>query len=296
VRETAAWLSRWRPRLAEATGRPARFAWFLRMDPQVEECYGSAGHVARVHADVIAAAQEAGDEIGLHPHPWRFDEARGAWVHDAADPAWVTRVVDTSFRAYREAFGRDCASVRFGSRWLDGATWSRLEGLGVRHDLTVEPGFSGTIGIPEDEVALGAWPDGRDAPNVPYRTDAARFPRASRGAGGPWEIPLACGRVARGTVAGWIARLRGTVPPRRLANLGSGRWLLGPTTPPSEFVPLLDWALRRARRPIAFAIRTDQVLDAATARSMDENLRAVAEHPLARDVEFATPAEAVRGR
>src|SRR5688572_31113353 len=39
---TPGMLERWRRRLSRATARPARFSWFLRLDPQIAELYGTA--------------------------------------------------------------------------------------------------------------------------------------------------------------------------------------------------------------------------------------------------------------
>ena len=41
-REAHAHLERLREGLAERTGAPARFAWFLRADPQIRETWGRA--------------------------------------------------------------------------------------------------------------------------------------------------------------------------------------------------------------------------------------------------------------
>lgn len=56
---------------ATATGAPVAFTWFLRMDPQVADAWGSAGWVAETYRAELAALTESGDELALHPHTYR---------------------------------------------------------------------------------------------------------------------------------------------------------------------------------------------------------------------------------
>src|SRR5512137_482975 len=69
-----------RSRLSAATGIPARYAWFLRMDPQVAVAYGSPDWAVRRYAPQFDALRLAGDEMGLHPHAWRWVDERSTWV------------------------------------------------------------------------------------------------------------------------------------------------------------------------------------------------------------------------
>ena len=57
--------------LAVATGRPVRFDWFLRMDPQIAEAYGSAAWVVDRFGADLARLRSEGDLVGLHPHALR---------------------------------------------------------------------------------------------------------------------------------------------------------------------------------------------------------------------------------
>ena len=78
--ETASLFSEIRPRLEEATGAPARYSWFFRMDPQVKHTYGAAGWVATRYREAIGKLESAGDELGLHTHAWRWDEGSRRWT------------------------------------------------------------------------------------------------------------------------------------------------------------------------------------------------------------------------
>src|SRR4030095_6131268 len=105
-----------RPRIEALTCARAHFSWFLRMDPQVAEPYGSATWVVdtyRAHMDEI---QRAGDEIGVHPHPYRWLERERAWLQDFGDQPWVEDCLAISLEAFATAFGRPCRSLRFRAR------------------------------------------------------------------------------------------------------------------------------------------------------------------------------------
>src|SRR4051794_9843868 len=70
----------YRPRLEAATRLPAHFTWFLRMDPQVGELHGRQDWGAIAFGAELQKLQEAGDEIGLHIHPWRRCARDGRWI------------------------------------------------------------------------------------------------------------------------------------------------------------------------------------------------------------------------
>src|SRR5262245_43187790 len=91
--ETWKYFARLRPSLVLATQSPARLNWYLRMDPQISRVYGSAGWAATRYREFFAEMQAAGDEIGLHPHAWRWDEPGQKWVSDFASQEWIEHCV-----------------------------------------------------------------------------------------------------------------------------------------------------------------------------------------------------------
>ncbi len=179
-----------RAHLAQSTGAPAALTWFLRMDPQVAETWGSPGWVAETHADALARLAAAGDEFGIHTHTWRWDEQADAWLADYEDEAWAEHCLSMGLAAFESAFDRPCLSHRGGDHFLCGSMLSRLEAAGVLTDLTIEPGWP-PVGPPGGEPAAGSLPDFRSVPRKPYRSTPASFPVPGDGnADGPLLIPL----------------------------------------------------------------------------------------------------------
>jgi hypothetical protein len=109
--------------------------------------------------------QRARDEIGLHTHAWRWDDAAREWISDFADQNWIEHCVRQSFEHYPRCFNRPCRSFRFGDRWLNQQTAELIERLGARFDLTIEPGWKPEALL---ESFTGDQPDYSRAPRQPY--------------------------------------------------------------------------------------------------------------------------------
>src|SRR5712692_222548 len=69
---TQRYLTDLRPRLEDRSEAPARYGWFLRMDPQIAEAYGSATWVVDRYGRHLDEVLRHGDEVGLHPHMYRW--------------------------------------------------------------------------------------------------------------------------------------------------------------------------------------------------------------------------------
>jgi hypothetical protein len=243
-----------RERLSEASGRPAAFTWNLRMDPQVEETFGSPAWLAERYGETFAEFTASGDELGLHTHVWRLDAERGTWIADFEDPSWGEYCAEMALDAFESSFGRPCRAHRGGDRFLNGAMLSVLERRGVTVDLTVEPGRP-PQDLVEGEAARGRMPDYTSVPGRPYRTSPGRFPAADRGArNGPLIIPLMSVRRRR--------------PPFRRVHL-----------PPWETSRAWRRSYFRDTPIVAFAIRTDFILDEDLWGRIEANFERLARFP-----------------
>lgn len=284
-------LGSYRPRAAAATGRPAAFSWFVRMDAQVAAAYDSPAWAAARYAGEFEGLRAEGDELGLHAHPWRWDEGRGRWVADFGDQRWVEHCVRLSFRAFEGAFGRPCASFRFGDRWMNDETLRLVEELGAAFDLTLEPGRVGAAEVPPGEHFSGSFPDYRRVPREPYRPSRADFrERGGEGARyGLWLIPLSTGPMPPWPRAPFYRRAvwRLRYGPRRHLPLYLA-------LDPAYFRAAAEEILGGAARPyLCLPLRTDDALRPETARRVADNLDFLLSHPLAARFSFDTPARAV---
>lgn len=278
----------WRDELAAATGRPVRFGWYLRMDPQVAETHGSAAWVVDRYGRDLERLGAAGDVIGLHPHAWHWSATRGRWVADHADAEWVDHCIRVSYEAYETAFGEPCRAQRFGDRLMSARAARLIADLGARYDLTVEPGARALASMHAGAAAAGGTPDMTGAPREPYRPRPDDPFRA--GDGDPWMIPLtsmdpdpmlpAWRRVAR--------RIRYPGAPRHRPSTLTAAW------PAAPFWSLVERELAAMSQPyLAFAIRSDAPLIPHLIDPIEEKLAALLTSPLARRLVFTTPAAVV---
>jgi hypothetical protein len=280
-----------RDRIARATGAPAHFSWMLRMDPQVQLAYGHAGWVAEHYRDDLCSSIAAGDEIGLHPHTYRWTD--GGWLIDTEDPAWVLHSVRMSFETYMEHFGRGCSTIRMGDRWMNDLALAEIERLGAKFDLTVEPGALPERDWSTETPCLGELPDYSACPRRPYRPSVATFrDEGFVDSRAMWMIPLSSWTPELGW-RGWADEIRrrspwGPSPPSRERVLyPEGLWW-------RTFLHLARGVVRRLEQPyLALAMRSSIGLDINELDNLRESLGRLADGRLGRPVQFCTPAEAL---
>jgi hypothetical protein len=268
-----------RARAEARTGRPARFSWFLRSDPQIEELCGSAAYVVEANAPMFEEVAEAGDEVGLHIHGWRR-VPEGGWVDDYADEAWVGEVLDRAFAAFAEGFGRPCRVASMGNRALVPAAVAGLARNGAAVDLSGEPGASP---VPDGQWrhVRGDIPDHRRMPRRPHEL-----------APGLVELPHTAARKRLGpNPRAHLSRMRRHGLRERLdqtVQLG-GREASG-----LPFGELLGDALAHMDQPYVNVVaRCDGLLDPVQRPRLVERLDALLAMDEADRFAFVTPTEAV---
>ena len=282
-----------RPRLAEASAEDVRFLWFVRCDPQIETAFGSADDLLRLRAELFDRLAGQGDQIGVHPHSWRWDDDAGTWVSDFGDPAWIEHCVRMSFETYREHFGVPCRLHRFGDRWFAGELVPLLEELGARFDLTLEPGARGASVLAPGERVTGGIPDYMRAPREPYRPSPSDFllpdPLEHSAL---WMIPLSAADPSSALpVARRVGRnVRHPFGPRHRPLTLYRAW-----SSPQAFWDLVERQVESLDRPyLAFAIRSGDP-DAADERRVRAALDHLLEHPLVRRLHFSDPSRELHG-
>jgi hypothetical protein len=289
--ESFEYFSNLRPRLEAATGARASFSWFFRMDPQIEHVYGLSWWVARRYGESIKRLKLAGDEIGLHTHAWRWDAGALRWVVDHGDQSWINHCVHTSFEAYRSAFGRHCLSFRFGDRWMNNETMALLESLGVKFDLTVEPGKTARRSLHPKESHTGSLPDYMATPRWPYKPSRQDFRKHSPARGrGLWAIPLSTQKVLGRFAALKRAAMAVGMFQRRYEACQLNLCLDG-----AIFRLMVNRLLEHpCKTYLAPVARTDIGLRSRARANLEQNVNFLLSHPLVNHFRFVRPAEAVK--
>ena len=281
---TVEFLNGLRGRLADATGRPASFGWFFRMDPQIEAFYGRADHLVSGYGNRVAQLLEAGDHVGLHTHAVRWDGGSGAWIHDITDRSWLADAHETGFAAFEDAFGVACTRHRGGAGIYDQFLVDTVERLGAKVDSALEPrtsvpvGFLVNTGVDASPMASPS-PCCIKAPRQAYRPSAGAFLEPG-GDGSMVLIPASTSRLRHP-----LWRTAGSMVKNR--QLPSVQMLYPDHfSDPAAFWDLVALELRLMRRPyVNIALRTD----APGSRQFNTStavFAALAKHPLARRLEI----------
>lgn len=286
-------------RAVSRDGLIPRFSWFFRLDHQIAETYGAADWPLRHYAADVRALEAAGDEIGIHTHGYRWDPQRGVWIQDHGDPSWLEHCVRLSFEAFRSALGRECRTFRFGDRFMSDAIVGLLDRLGVRFDLTIEPGHRAVRSYHPEAPSTGMIPDVRRAGRLPYRPSRDDFLRADPSrTDGLIMIPVSTGRLPGAPLwhdGLWSAQrsLFRIVP--ALGRLRKGARTLSLGFPLTDVGPVVDQTLARpGPRLLVLVVRTDAFGDPAQRVNVDANLAHVLARPEAAAYRWSTPEEAVR--
>jgi hypothetical protein len=163
-----------------------------------------------------------------------------------------------------------------------------LERFGQRFDLTVEPGES-----PTDELNTIEHPDYGPVETKPYRPSTEDFRKSDPARrDGLWIIPLTPG-VMSGDRLRWRRYLRA-----RWSSVGSiptGFGTLRLWEPPALVQPAIEKTLQNLDRPyLAFAIRSDVLLNPWWRRDCQTNLETLLERVAGGGFVFCTPQDAIR--
>ena len=163
------YLSDVRNKLEDITNRPVNFNWFLRFDPQIAISYGSATWVLDHYAHWLEEYRGKGDKFGLHVHTYRYSNELDGWIDDIGNKTWVEECLGSSAAFYQEYFKEPAPYLRFGGFFIDTAAINVAEKLGIKYDLSVEPGIPGKKVEGSNIPRSAPTPDFYRVPRVPYR-------------------------------------------------------------------------------------------------------------------------------
>jgi len=275
-------MMRHRELLAQATGSKVRFCWNIRLDPQIEQTYGSPGWVVTHYRHIFESLAAEGDEIGVHTHAWRWDAADGCWIADHGNPAWVEHCVRSSIAVYQDCFGRRPRVFSLGDRFMSNRVLKLLDQLGIICDLTIEPGQRSARSQIAGEKSTGRLPDFRKAPKRPFHPSPWNYQRPGRWLKRKiWAVPVSTGRPH-----GIINGLSHPLPECMAITIGF---------PFPAMRQILEQVLASDPRPyVLTAGRTDVTLDGFNRVQFELFLRHLAAHPLREQFAFVPPPEAVR--
>ncbi len=176
--------------LRDLSAEPQHFNWFIRLDAQTQALFGDAAWPLKHFEQQLSALVACGDEVGLHTHAFRQHAETQAWMTDHADQAWVEYCVRLGVSAFQGQYGHPPRCFRFGDHWMNNQTVALLESLGVKYDVTVEPGWEGMQKLRQNETCTGTLPDYRTAPLFPYQPSAEDYLSPGEAPRDFWMLPI----------------------------------------------------------------------------------------------------------
>lgn len=242
-------------------GGPFVFTWLTRADPQIEISNGDPAYAFCRFAGELCTAIATGDEIGLHVHPWRWNESQERWMQEHGNDEWIDHCIQVACDTYRKHFGKAPVSYSSGDRFLSNAVVRKLNEMGVKVDLTLEllPGAERLVSY---ELDSGPIPDTSRVPNRAYRPSAEDFRKPDP------------------------ARRDGVILLPQTASAGGH---LSAWSPPEIFERALEVALMNPAEltHLAFVVRTDIAL-APSWDAFVKNAETLAGHAKEGRVQFTT--------
>jgi hypothetical protein len=279
-----------RDRLGDRSGHVVRPTWLLRMDPDIERCFGQVDFVVRRHGELIDQLAARKEPLGIHVHHYRWNAEQAVAFSDHADSAWTTHCFRVAADAFRNVFGRPARVSSQGGYFLTETLLDVAVELGITIDLTVEPGVAAKTA----DASFGAYATAPstnfiDCPRHPYYPSrhALGVPSSSPADSHPILIVPLTAFDYQTALTPWHRRIADRLLNRPRLHLTLSPWRKWPS--PKIYWDLVARAVDEQQfRYFAFATRTDD----PTSRSYQnvwELLEYLPNHPIAERLQFVDP-------
>jgi hypothetical protein len=165
-----------RRRLSDATGHAVRPTWLIRLDPDIERAFGRTDFPVRRHQDLFNRILKHADVLGIHVHALRWNAEKGVVFSDYADEAWPAECLQVAASTFHSCFGAPPRAVSFGGYFMRESVLDTVVELGIRAEITVEPGLKAK----REDPSFGAYstaPSGNfvRCPRLPYYPSRMAF-------------------------------------------------------------------------------------------------------------------------
>lgn len=161
-------------RLVDTDNNNPRFTWLLRADSQIQHYYGDYNHILSAYYEFFLSLEKDGDELGWHPHFWKYDSARNSWSQNYDDLNWQTKMLNDVYKSYQEILPDRGKSVRMGWTYHNNRTMAKLDEIGINVDLSAIPGFKIE---PNPKYSCANYFDWEITPRNPYYPSSLDFRR-----------------------------------------------------------------------------------------------------------------------
>jgi hypothetical protein len=277
-----------RGRLSDVTNHPVRPIWLTRLDPDIERAFGRTDFPVRWHEDLFDRIVERSDGLGIHVHALRWNAEKAVVFSDLADEKWIVECLQVAASTFQNCFGRPPQIMSFGGYLMRDSLLDAAVALGIRADVTVEPGLPAK----HQDVSLGAYstaPSGDfvRCPRLPYYPSRRSFdiPATSVDDVRPLlMVPLISGDTSP-ILKRLYRRFVSREPPKYYEPLNP--WKMWPS--PQRFWDLAQRVADELPTAyLAFALRTEAP-DSDMHRRVSELFEYLPRHPIAKRIRIVSP-------
>jgi hypothetical protein len=270
--------------VTDSTGKTVKVTWVLRVDEQVRLLYGDYAWVLSNYRDRLLQLENDGDELGWHPHFYKYSQSHKKWYQELRDTRFQAEMLGGAYAAFmRELPGR-AKSVRTGWIFHNNETMNKLSELGVEVDFSALPGMRTNV-RENDPMPYNIF-DWYATGHVPYYPSISDYRRPADNGGESLsilEIPNFVSRSFVWAMMGGLHLTKKMRNPRHLIDaLSRPTYWINITGKPNLFAPVasaLDKHLKNSDRTEFFVsyFHADELLDTGSAmyslNGMVANLR-----------------------
>ncbi|KAB2946163.1 MAG: hypothetical protein OIN84_08985 [Candidatus Methanoperedens sp.] len=175
--------------IEDAEGHNAKITWFLRSDDQIKELYGDPAWMVRNFMGIWKELGSQGDEIGWHPHLWRWNESIKSWYPELEDRIWIENCMEEGYNRFPEEF--KLTSSRMCWNFHSNITMNKVDELGLKVDISAMPGQKSIKPVNDSPDSLYYdWEITKEPPYFPSQSDYRREADINERSLDILEIPL----------------------------------------------------------------------------------------------------------
>lgn len=157
----------------------ARITWFVRSDEQMKIIFDDYVYPLKKFRNLWKGLEHQGDEIGWHPHLWRWSKQNKCWYQEIYDKKWMSHCLEKGHKEFLK-LAKNLTSVRMGWGFHNTFTMKKINDLGLTVDLSASPGLEHQ-GSPDERGShfLNAY-DWSTTPEKPYHPSQQDYRRPAK--------------------------------------------------------------------------------------------------------------------
>jgi hypothetical protein len=132
----------------DSESNSVRITWLIRSDAQLKIIFDEYAYPLEHFQDLWKELERQGDEIGWHPHLWRWSKQKKCWYEEVSDKIWISHCLRNGYKEFL-AINPNLTSIRMGWGFHNNFTMKTIDDLGLKVDLSAASGLK-HLGSPDE--------------------------------------------------------------------------------------------------------------------------------------------------